>query len=62
MPRFALVTSDGVSLGAVELAGYDWRPGSVIYRGPNEPNLRVLDGLPPDDLERFAILVVEEMP
>ncbi len=60
MPHFVLVTADGESLGAVELGQPDWRPGSVVYRGSNEPNLRVLDVLPADDPEGFAILVVEE--
>jgi hypothetical protein len=32
----------------------------VIYRGANEPDLRLVDVLPSDDREKFAILVVEE--
>jgi hypothetical protein len=32
----------------------------VIYRPPGEPNLRVVDVIPTDDPEEFAILVVEE--
>jgi len=36
----------------------DWPPGSIIYRGA-EPNLRVVDVIPADDPEEFAILVVE---
>ena len=42
-----------------ELARPDWPPGSVIYRGGDDPNLRVLDVLPSDDPERFDVLVVE---
>jgi hypothetical protein len=30
MPHFAVVTADGVSLGAFHLNGHDWPPGSVI--------------------------------
>jgi hypothetical protein len=34
----------------------------VIYTGPNEPNLRVVDHLEAedDDPERFTVLVVQE--
>jgi hypothetical protein len=33
----------------------------VIYTGPDEPNLRVVDVMPADDAERqFTVLVVEE--
>jgi hypothetical protein len=39
---------------------HDWPPGSVVYRGSSEPNLCVVDVLPSDDPEKFAILVVEE--
>lgn len=49
-------------LGARELGQPDWPPGSVIYTGPDEPNLRVVDVLETeddDDPERFAVLVVE---
>jgi hypothetical protein len=60
MPHFALVTSDGVSLGAFHLNGHDWPPGSRIYAGAGQANLRVVDVLPTDDPEKFAILVVEE--
>jgi hypothetical protein len=41
-------------------AGHDWPIGSVIYRGGDEPNLRVVDHLEGDgDPEMFACLVVE---
>jgi hypothetical protein len=60
MPHFALVTADGDSPGPVRLNGHDWPPGPVIYRGSNEPNLRVVEVLPSDDPEKFAILVVKE--
>jgi len=60
MPHFQLVTVDGDVLGAHELSGPDWPPGSVIYTGPNEPNLRVVRELATDnDPERFRVLVVE---
>src|SRR5207302_8451434 len=42
VPHFQLVTVGGEALGAVELAGQDWPPGSMIYRG-SEANLRVVD-------------------
>jgi hypothetical protein len=58
MPHFAVVMRDGEALGAFELAGYDWKPGSTIYRG-GESNLHVVDMLPSDDREKFAILIVE---
>jgi hypothetical protein len=57
--HFALVTSDGDTLGAVELARPDWPPGSVTYRGGDEPNLRVLDMIASDDSDTFDVLVVE---
>jgi hypothetical protein len=41
MEHFQLVMVDGEALGAVELSRPDWPPGSIIYRGPDEPNLRV---------------------
>lgn len=60
MPHFALVTTDGDALGAVELARPDWPDGSVIYRG-DEPNLRVVGRIAADDSEhQFEVLVVEE--
>jgi len=60
MPHFQLVTVDGDVLGARELSGPDWPPGSVIYTGPNEPNLRVVRDLGTEnDPERFRVLVVE---
>src|SRR4051794_6527087 len=36
----------------------DWPPASVIYRGGDEPNLRVADLLVFDDPERFDVVVV----
>jgi hypothetical protein len=61
--HFQLVTLDGEVLGARELGGSDWPPGSVIYTGPGEPNLRVVRELDTenDDPEmHFTVLVVEE--
>ena len=59
MPHFHLRTADGETLARVELARPDWPKGSVIYRGRDEPNLRVIDLLSGDDPERFDVLVVE---
>jgi hypothetical protein len=56
------VTTDGDALGPVELGRPDWPPASVIYTGPNEPNLRVVRELDTenDDPEvHFTVLVVE---
>ena len=53
------------SLGARHLGRPDWPPGSLIYTGPNEPNLRDVRELETgdDDLEmHFPVLVVEPMP
>jgi hypothetical protein len=63
VPHFQLVTTDGEALGAVELGRPDWPVGSVIYRGRDEANLRVLNVLPCDDDPQryFAVLVVEPM-
>lgn len=61
MPHFQLVTADGEALGAVELGRPDWPSGSVIYRGGDEPNLRVLDLVVMDDPEVFDVLVVERV-
>jgi hypothetical protein len=44
MPHFQLVTTDGTVLGTRELGRPDWPPGSVIYTGPDEPNLRLVEG------------------
>ena len=63
VPHFQLVTIDGNVLGARELSGPHWPPGSVIYTGPDEPNLRVVRELDTenDDPEmRLTVLVVEE--
>jgi hypothetical protein len=59
VPHFQLVLEDGEALGAVELGRPDWPPGSVIYRGGDEPNLRVLEVVVLDDPEVFDVLVVE---
>jgi len=57
--HFAVVTRDGDTLGAVELGRPDWPPGSIIYRGGDQPNLLVLDAIVSDDPEKFDVLVVE---
>jgi hypothetical protein len=59
VPHFQLVATDGTVLGTRELGRPDWPPGSVIYTGPEEPNLRVVDVLDEDedDPERFKVLV-----
>jgi hypothetical protein len=62
VPHFHLVTVDGDVLGARELGRPDWAPGSVIYTGPDEPNLRVvriLDTENDDPEMHFTVLVVE---
>lgn len=59
MPHFQLVTADGEALGAVHLGPPDWPPGSIIYRGGDQPNLRVVDMLDLGDPEKLTILVVE---
>ena len=60
MPHFAVVTTDGDALGAVELGRPDWPDGSIIYRG-GEPNLRVVGRIEADDSEhQFDVLVVQE--
>ena len=49
-------------LGARHLSRPHWPPGSVIYTGPDEPNMRVvreMDTGQDDDPEWFAVLVVE---
>jgi len=53
VPHYTLVTSGGESLGAVELAGQDWKPGMRIFRGRGKPNLHVLDVLVADESEAF---------
>jgi hypothetical protein len=60
-PHFQFVTVDGDVLGPRELGRPDW-PGSVIYTGPDEPNLRVVRILERDDErgedpEWFMVLV-----
>jgi len=46
-------------LGAVALAGPDWPDGSVIFRGADAPNLRVLEVVVLGDPERLDVLAVE---
>jgi hypothetical protein len=46
----------------MEFGRPDWPPGSVIYMGRAKPNLRVVEVMPADDVERqFTVLVVEEV-
>jgi hypothetical protein len=59
VPHFQLRTADGDELGAVELARPDWAPASIIYRGRDEPNLRVVEVVVLDDPEVLDVLVVE---
>jgi hypothetical protein len=59
VPHFTLVTTEGDSLGAVHLGRPDWPDGSIIHRGGDEPNLRVVGYIEAEDPERFAVLVVE---
>ena len=65
MPHFNLVTLDGDSLGAVELARRDWPPGTVIDLGGTERKLRVLGRRTgterENDREVLAILVVQDI-
>jgi hypothetical protein len=58
VPHFQLRTADGDELGAVHLGRPDWPPGSVIYRGGDQPDLRVVDVIVLDDPEVFDVLVV----
>ena len=59
MPHLVLVTTDGDTLGTVELGRPDWPDGAVVYRG-GEPNLRVVGRIEADDSEQqFDVLVVE---
>jgi hypothetical protein len=61
VPHFQLVTTDGTALGARELGRPDWPPGSLIYTGPGEPNLRVVDVLDTENEDpamHFKVLVV----
>ena len=46
-------------LGDMMLNGYDWQPGSTIYSGANEPNLRIVDVLDSEGLAKVAILAVD---
>ena len=60
MPHFALVTTEGDALGAIELGRPDWPDGAIIYRG-DEPNLRVVCRVATNDREHgFDVLFVEE--
>ena len=58
MTHFQLVTTHGEALRATELARPEWPPGSVIYRGGDEPNLRVVGRIAGDDPETYEVLVV----
>ena len=56
------MTTDGTLLGTRELGRPDWPPGSVIYTGPDEPNLQVVDVLDTENEDQemhFTALVVE---
>jgi hypothetical protein len=62
VPHFRLVTVEGTVLGARELDGADWPPGSLILGAAGEPNLRVVRELDTenDDPEiQFTVLVVK---
>jgi hypothetical protein len=62
VPHFGLVTLEGVSLGLVELAPGQWRPGNLIAAGTvpdHAETLRVVDVLEADDPEGLTVLVVE---
>ena len=61
MPHFQLVTTDGEALGAIELGRPDWPGGSIIYRGGDVPNVRVVDRIDTADPEVFTMLVVEPL-
>ena len=61
MPEFALVTVDGDPLRPVELGRPDWPDGSIIYRGGDEPNLRVVGFIERTAPENFDVLVVERV-
>jgi hypothetical protein len=56
----ARVTTDGDKLGAVELGRPDWPEGSIIYRGGDEPNLRVVGFIERTAPENFDVLLVED--
>ncbi len=58
MPHFALLTTDGESLGPIELGRPDWPPGTVICRGDGD-NLRVIEWIESVASEKFTVLVVE---
>jgi hypothetical protein len=62
VPHFTLITREGDTLSAVELRGPDWPDGSIIYRGGDEPNLRVVGFIEPRAPENFDVLVVERVP
>jgi hypothetical protein len=56
--RFALVSDDGDSLGAVAFARRDFKPGNTIPQGAAE-NLRVVQVLDPEADGQLPVLVVE---
>jgi hypothetical protein len=56
------VTVDGEAMGAVELERPEWPNGSIIWRGGDQSNLRVVGRLEPAETpEEFNRLVVEEI-
>jgi hypothetical protein len=56
--RFALVTTDGDSLGPVAFARSDFNEGDVIPQGPGR-SLRVTAVVEPDRAGELPVLVVE---
>jgi hypothetical protein len=56
------VTAHGEELGHMKLGLTEWPVGTTIFLG-DEPYLRVVDRIEPDDPEHHvAILVVEAVP
>jgi hypothetical protein len=63
VPHFQLVTTDGETLGPIELGHHYGPDGSIIYTGSGKPNLRVVGRVEADDddPELFDVLIVEEV-
>ena len=61
MPRYALLTADGKDLGTVNLGRPDWPAGSILYRGGDASNLRVVRLVEAPDHDQLDVLVVEEV-
>ena len=61
MTHFAVVLADGEPLGAIGLRRADWPAASVIWRGGDKSNLRVVDVIPSHHPEVFDVLVVESV-